>query len=112
MTVGGKLKFKGSKSTTSKKIQKIDNDGCSKLMMASNIADQKSEKSNISISDNGDKKSLIFMTDAQKRHQEKRMAVEEKELKKFIKTTHRDRIESFNARLGESERPVDKIIIL
>jgi protein FAM32A len=95
MVVGGKLKFKGSKGSEKKSKS---SEGGSKAM-SSSVSDQKKEPSNSSIS--GDKKPVIFMTEAQRIHKEKRMATEEKELKKFIKTTHRDRIEMFNMRLGQ-----------
>jgi protein FAM32A len=95
MVVGGKLKFKGSKGSEKKSKS---SEGSSKAMPSS-VSDQKKEPSNSSIS--GDKKPVIFMTEAQRIHKEKRMATEEKELKKFIKTTHRDRIEMFNMRLGQ-----------
>ena len=98
-SVGGKLKFKGSNSGD-KKSKKSDSES-SISRMQSNISDQKKEPSNVSLSDNGDKKSVIFMTEAQKIHKEKRMAMEEKELKKFVKVPHRDRIEMFNMRLGQ-----------
>ena len=97
MVVGGKLKFKGSKSAE-KKAKKSE-DVSRKL--PSSVSDNKKEPSSLSLSENGDKKSVIFMTDAQRIHKEKRMAMEEKELKKFIKVPHRDRIEMFNLRLGQ-----------
>ena len=93
------MKFKGS-SSGDKKSKKSDSES-SISRMQSNISDQKKEPSNVSLSDNGDKKSVIFMTEAQKIHKEKRMAMEEKELKKFVKVPHRDRIEMFNMRLGQ-----------
>lgn len=98
MVVGGKLKFKGSKGSD-KRARKSDSDSSKK--MPSSVSDQKKEPSNVSLSDNGDRKSLIFMTEAQRIHKEKRMALEEKELKKFVKVPHRDRIEMFNMRLGQ-----------
>lgn len=97
MVVGGKLKFKGSQRKD-KKTSKSESDKSAAL--PSNVSDQKNESS-VSISESGEKKSLLFMTDAQKIHKEKRKATEEKELKKFIKTSHRDRIEKFNLLLGQ-----------
>lgn len=97
MVVGGKLKFKGSQRKD-KKTSKSESDKSAAL--PSSVSDQKTEM-NVSISESGEKKSLLFMTDAQKIHKEKRKATEEKELKKFIKTTHRDRIEKFNLMLGQ-----------
>ncbi len=94
MVVGGKLKFKGSKNNDKKNKK-------SETKMTTNVSDQKGGDDNTArISDNGDKKSLIFITEAQRIHKEKRMAQEEKELKKFLKTSHRDRIEKFNQTLG------------
>lgn len=97
MVVGGKLKFKGSQRKD-KKTSKSESDRSAAL--PSNVSNQKNESS-VSISEIGEKKSLLFMTDAQKIHKEKRKATEEKELKKFIKTSHRDRIEKFNLLLGQ-----------
>ena len=97
MVVGGKLKFKGSQRKD-KKTNRSESD--KSVAMPSSVSDQKKE-TNVGLSESGEKKSVLFMTDAQKIHKEKRKANEEKELKKFIKTTHRDRIEMFNLRLGQ-----------
>ena len=94
MVVGGKLKFKGSKSSSSSKAKRDE------MKMPSSVSDQKKEASTVSLSDNGDRKSVLFITEAQRIHKEKRMAVEEKALKKFVKVPHKDRIEMFNLRLS------------
>lgn len=97
MVVGGKLKFKGSKGNE----KRSKSSEASSKAKPSGVSDQKKEPSNATSSVSGEIKPVIFMTEAQRIHKEKRMAAEEKELKKFIKTTHRDRIEMFNMRLGQ-----------
>lgn len=88
MVMGGKLKFKGSKSGHSearkreKKREIETTDGAS-------TADSGKE-------DVMDK----FLTDSQKRHRKKNQKTEESDMKKLVKTTYRDRIDSFNMKLS------------
>ena len=98
VVVGGKLKFKGSKGS-SKKSAKTE-EHTTKTMPTSS-RDLNVETTTVRSSVDAAKSSTVFMTEAQRIHREKRMAMEEKELKKFIKTPHRDRIEMFNMRLGQ-----------
>ena len=98
VVVGGKLKFKGSKGSDKK--PKKSEEHTTKAMPVS-AGDLKMEPAIVRTLADDNKKPTIFMTEAQRIHREKRMAMEEKELKKFIKTTHRDRIEMFNMRLGQ-----------
>ena len=97
VVVGGKLKFKGSKGSGKKSGKTVD----SSKTMPTSARDLKTETATVRSSVDDVKKSTVFMTEAQRIHREKRMTMEERELKKFIKTTHRDRIEMFNMRLGQ-----------
>ena len=103
MVVPGKLKFKGSK----RKDNKINRNETASLSSGGLKTKEMDRENNMELkvssseSGKGEKRPVLYMTDAQKIHKEKRKVAEEKELKKLLKTTHRDRIEMFNCRLGQ-----------
>ena len=97
--IGGKLKLKGASSGSTKKRK------ASEAESAGPSAEDKKPQSVDGASAKADSKSDSskadsFLTEAQRRHKQKRLEQETRAAKHLVQTTYRDRIEEFNLRLA------------
>jgi len=90
VVVGGKLKLKGSGGSSggATKKRKATEDDVPAEPAVSAASSSKAEPAD------------TFLTDAQRRHKQKKMALEDKMSKELVQTSYRDRIEKFNNRLA------------
>lgn len=89
-SVGGKLKLKGSGvssggATKKRKATEDDAPAVSDVQAASSLKAEPVE---------------AFLTEAQRRHKQKKIDLEDKMSKELVQTSYRDRIEKFNNRLA------------
>ena len=103
--IGGKLKFKGSKSSSSSSSTKPKQLITTTKPVTSSAAsslDAQPNSSSSSSSSNNHKKTADseYLTEAQRRHRDKKLELESRTDKKLTTTTYRDRVEMFNAKLG------------
>jgi len=95
LVVGGKLKLKGSSSSSKPKRDSSE--------LASSVGKRQveevvtSEATDATSSGNND----IHLTEAQKRFKKKKQEMDDKQAKKLAKTTFRDRMEEFNIKLSK-----------
>jgi protein FAM32A len=97
--IGGKLKFKGSSggSSSATKKRKTTDDVVNK----SSDTNVTSKSSSSGKSDESAEPTLeLHLTEAQKRHKQRRIELERKEAKKLVKSTYRDRVEQYNYKLS------------
>lgn len=102
--IGGKLKLKGTSSGSSKKRKVSEPESA----IAGPTEDKKPKSADATIAavaktDNKSDRSSktdSFLTEAQRRHKQKRLEQETKAAKHLVQTTYRDRIEEFNFRLA------------
>ena len=106
IVIGGKLKLKGS-SVAGKKRKVEDGESAGKTSSSSSSATTTATTSSSSSSPSASaaaaaalSKADSFLTDAQRRHKQKKLELEAKEAKHLVQTTYRDRIEDFNYRLA------------
>ena len=105
--IGGKLKFKGSKSSSSstkpKQTITTAKTATSSAASSSDAQSNSSSSSSSSSSNNNNHKKTAdseYLTEAQRRHRDKKLELESRTDKKLTTTTYRDRVEMFNAKLG------------
>jgi protein FAM32A len=95
--IGGKLKFKGSSTSKTTKKRKSTEEAHE---ITSSKPKENKEVSHVEPA--ADSPSVdLHLTEAQKRHKQRRLDLEKKELKKLVETTHLDRIERFNYKLSK-----------
>jgi protein FAM32A len=92
--IGGKLKFKSDKNSKKIKRSSANNDANFK----------KNEKNHIASSSNNATEDVLqnvdYLTEAQKKHIEKKKKSEIADLKKTIRISFREKIENFNNKLA------------
>jgi protein FAM32A len=82
--VGGKLKLKGSGSSSGSRPKVLLSADAS--MSANSSAVKPVEE---------------FLTEAQRRHKQRKMELESRDIKKLTEVSYRDRVENFNAKLSK-----------
>ena len=100
--IGGKLKFKGSKTSSSSSSTKPKQQQ-QVATTTTNPASSSDAQSSSSSSSNSNHKKVPdseYLTEAQRRHRDKKLELESRTDKKLTTTTYRDRVEMFNAKLG------------
>eukprot|EP01039_Chlorochromonas_danica_P001414 gene1414-1538_t len=102
LVVGGKLKLKGSSSSKAAKKEPSQSSSTESAIGKKRSSEEavggSSEGSSSSSSHSEGKE--VHLTEAQRRFKEKKRALEEKRVKQLAKTTLRDRIDDFNAKLS------------
>lgn len=96
LVVGGKLKLKGSSSSKGAKKEPSPSSSTESAIGKKRSSE---EAAGTSSSANSEDKE-VHLTEAQRRFKEKKRALEEKRAKELAKTTLRDRIDDFNAKLA------------
>eukprot|EP00603_Paraphysomonas_imperforata_P010554 CAMPEP_0114470598 /NCGR_PEP_ID=MMETSP0104-20121206/11353_1 /TAXON_ID=37642 ORGANISM="Paraphysomonas imperforata, Strain PA2" /NCGR_SAMPLE_ID=MMETSP0104 /ASSEMBLY_ACC=CAM_ASM_000202 /LENGTH=113 /DNA_ID=CAMNT_0001644365 /DNA_START=21 /DNA_END=362 /DNA_ORIENTATION=- len=92
--IPGKLKLKGASSDTKKKKKKRSRE--EREESSSGISTTKATDSSISAGSNPDE----FLTESQKKFEQKRIKTELDKAKKIVGTTYRDRVEQLNYELS------------
>lgn len=93
LVMGGKLKLKGSSTSNSSMRQSSSSSSASKDQSRSTtVSNVNSSSDYIPVQD--------YLTEAQKKHNQKMLEKQEKDAKKLSSTSFRDRIDQFNSKLS------------